>query len=109
MDDVTDILSRIESDLRQRSGEDDELARDEDKIKQRRAELRSEIGELQHLLDGLRKYAGIKITEPTISHVIPNVGTIAELAYAIVTANGGRMSVKRIIEELRLVGKLKGT
>jgi len=112
MDKSDDFLTRIEDDLQALTVRDDDLAGQEEAIRQERGGLRLRIADLSRLRDGYREYMGmhaITQVESAPMDTPPARGTIADMAYALIQQRGGRMRVADILVELTQLGKLKGS
>lgn len=106
-----EFITQVERKLGELRRDDHALAAQEEGVRRRRAELRSQMNELQASIRVYREFMGmpVELAPRATTGLFDDIpmGTIADMSYAVVAKNGGPMKVADITRALEELGKLK--
>ena len=128
MTSIEDFLAGLDRDLADLAREDADLATEEDRIRHRRSELKTQATDLSRTREVIATRIGVSTgrrpetglfddrTDIRTNGGVVEVkrpsrgagGTVAELAYQEMVAQGGRMRVADLVRYLASIGKVKG-
>jgi hypothetical protein len=106
-----DFITQVQRRVAEIGREDAQLAAQEDGVRRKRADLREQMGELQASLRVYREFMGVPADpQPPVGvglfDDVP-MGTIADMAMAVISKRGEPMKVAEITRALESLGKMK--
>jgi hypothetical protein len=114
-----EFLARLDHDMRTLELRDRSLAEDEERIRRERTDIRARLADLNRVATVYREYMGRPRPETNALDLnlgdatngtapVALTGTVPDIAAALMAANGGRMKIRGILDEMVRIGKLKG-